>query len=86
MSGMVALLKILAHADRLLMLKLLAHDECDAGKIGAALQIKQPTLSQQLGILRRAYMLITRRDGKPAYYRTANPAVLDFIAMIDILS
>jgi ArsR family transcriptional regulator len=83
--GMVALLKILANEDRLLMVKLLADEECDVEEIGAALQIRQPTLSQQLGVLRRAKLLTARRNGKHVYYRMANREVLQLIAMIDTL-
>ena len=36
----------------------------------------QPTLSQQLGVLRQENMVNTRRDGKQIYYSVKDPKVL----------
>ena len=38
--------------------------------------IHQPTLSQQLGVLRNEGLVDTRRDGKWMYYRVAREEVL----------
>ena len=40
------------------------------------LAIRQPTLSQQLGVLRREELVATRRQGKHIYYRIADESVL----------
>lgn len=64
-----ALLKVLAHPDRLVLLCRLAQGEFCVGDLQADLNIQQPTLSQQLGVLRQAGLVDTRRDGKNIYYR-----------------
>lgn len=73
------LLKVLANPERLLLLCQLAEGERSVGQLQAALGIVQPTLSQQLGVLRREGLVATRRDGKQIHYRIASPAVLALI-------
>jgi DNA-binding transcriptional ArsR family regulator len=76
------LLGILAHEDRLMLLCQIAHEEHSVGELEELLDIRQPTLSQQLGVLRRQGLVDTRRDGKKIYYRLASKQVL---ALIDTL-
>lgn len=64
-----ALLKVLAHTDRLVLLCRLAQGEYCVGELEADLGIRQPTLSQQLGVLRQEGLVDTRRQGKHIYYR-----------------
>lgn len=73
------LLKILANPDRLLLLCQLADGERNVGELQETLGIVQPTLSQQLGVLRREGLVATRRDGKQIYYRITDPAALAVI-------
>lgn len=73
------LLKALANPDRLLLLCQLAEGERSVGQLQAALGIVQPTLSQQLGVLRRDGLVATRRDGKQIHYRIASAAALAII-------
>ncbi len=63
-----SILKQLANQDRLLILCQLAQQECNVSEIEQLTGIVQPTLSQQLTILRRAKMVVTRRSGKQIYY------------------
>lgn len=63
-----SLLKTLGNADRLLLLCQLTQGEFCVSELEAILGIQQPTLSQQLGILRDAGMVSTRREGKQIYY------------------
>ena len=76
------LLKTLSNADRLMLVCQLAHGEKCVSELEASLGIGQPTLSQQLGVLRENQMVSTRREGKNIYYRIANPKAL---ALIDVL-
>ncbi|MCL1825462.1 MAG: metalloregulator ArsR/SmtB family transcription factor [Betaproteobacteria bacterium] len=78
----VSLLKLLGNEDRLLLLCQLAQEECSVGQLEEMLEIRQPTLSQQLGVLRLAGLAATRREGKQVYYRMADEAA---IAVIDTL-
>jgi len=48
----------------------------------AQLGIRQPTLSQQLGVLRNEGVVSTRREGKNIYYSVADPALLDILAVL----
>lgn len=64
-----ALLKVLAHTDRLVLLCRLAQGEFCVGELQEDLGIQQPTLSQQLGVLRQEGLVETRRQGKHIYYR-----------------
>jgi len=49
--------------------------EYSVGELEELLNIQQPTLSQQLGVLRNEGFVATRRDGKYIYYRVAHPHV-----------
>ena len=73
------LLKALANQDRLLLLCQLSQGERNVGELEAMLGIGQPTLSQQLAVLRRQDLVETRREGKLIYYRISSPAALAVI-------
>lgn len=68
------LLKALSNPDRLLLLCQLVEGERSVGELEALLGIRQPTLSQQLSILRREGLVRARRQGKQVYYQLASPA------------
>ncbi|MDP3166054.1 MAG: metalloregulator ArsR/SmtB family transcription factor, partial [Hydrogenophaga sp.] len=59
-----ALMKVLSNPDRLMLLCELADGERNVGELEEALGIVQPTLSQQLAVLRAEDLVSTRRDGK----------------------
>lgn len=77
-----ALLKVLAHTDRLILLCRLAQGEFCVSELEADLGIRQPTLSQQLGVLRQEGLVDTRRDGKHIYYRMISA---DAVAVMQVL-
>lgn len=64
-----ALLRTLAHRDRLVLLCQLSQGEYCVSDLEALLGIRQPTLSQQLGVLRQEGLVATRREGKHIFYR-----------------
>jgi DNA-binding transcriptional ArsR family regulator len=70
-----ALMKVLSNPDRMLLLCQLAGGEKNVGELQEALGIVQPTLSQQLAVLRDEELVATRRDGKNIYYSVASPQV-----------
>ena len=70
------LLKALANPDRLLLLCSLVEGECNVSGLESLTGIRQPTLSQQLGVLRDEGLVDTRRDGKFIFYRIASPPAL----------
>lgn len=70
------LMKVLSNPDRLLLLCQLAQGEQRVGELEALLGIVQPTLSQQLGVLRDEGLVSTRREGKSIYYQIDSPQAL----------
>ncbi|MBJ7419095.1 MAG: helix-turn-helix transcriptional regulator [Rhodoferax sp.] len=76
------LLKVLSNPDRLMILCQLSQGEMRVGELEAALGIGQPTLSQQLTVLREEELVSTRREGKNIYYQFSSPQAL---ALIEVL-
>ncbi|WP_078084112.1 ArsR/SmtB family transcription factor [Microbulbifer mangrovi] len=70
------LLRSLGNQDRLLLLCQLSQEELCVSDIEERLDIRQPSLSQQLGVLRRERLVTTRKEGKRVYYQVADPKVL----------
>lgn len=62
-------LKALAHPLRYRILECLAGGELNVGEIETAAEIAQPTLSQQLAVLRKAGLVDTRKEAKLVFYR-----------------
>lgn len=77
-----AVLRVLANEDRLLLLCQLSQGEKSVGELEELLDIHQPTLSQQLGVLRADGVVDTRREGKRVYYSIADPKVLTLLATL----
>jgi len=65
-------LKALAHESRLLILCILAEGEKSVSELEDLLNLRQPTVSQQLARLRSDGLVSTRRDGKAIYYKLAS--------------
>lgn len=65
-------LKTLSNPNRLLILCILSQGERSVGELEELLKIRQPTLSQQLAILRDEALVETRRDGKQIFYKLAS--------------
>jgi len=75
----VAALKALGNPERLLLLCQMSQGEISVGELEAELDIHQPTLSQQLGVLRREGMVATRREGKQVFYSVADARLLTLL-------
>jgi|SRR6516225_4441223 ArsR family transcriptional regulator len=69
-------LRSLANEDRLLLLCQLSQGEKCVGELELLVGLRQPSLSQQLGVLRTEGLVRTRREGKSIYYSVARPDVL----------
>lgn len=63
-----AMLRMLGNPDRLLLLCQLSQSELCVTELEEAVGIAQPTLSQQLSVLRSQGLVRTRREGKRIYY------------------
>jgi DNA-binding transcriptional ArsR family regulator len=75
----VAALKLLANRERLLLLCQIAKRRSCVSELEEELDIHQPTLSQQLGVLRRDNVVNTERDGKNIYYSIRDPRMLEIL-------
>ncbi len=76
------LLKSLANPDRLLLLCLLVDEERNVSALETLTGIRQPSLSQQLGVLREEGIVDTRRDGKFIFYRIASAPALAVLRIL----
>ena len=77
-----ALLKALANEDRLMLLCQIASGRQNVGELEEATGIRQPTLSQQLAVLRQEGLVETEKEGKYVYYRLANDNVVRVMRML----
>jgi DNA-binding transcriptional ArsR family regulator len=75
-------LRVLANPDRLLLLCQLSQGEKSVGELEALVGISQPTLSQQLGVLRSEGLVNTRREGKYIYYSVLDPKILALLTCL----
>ena len=76
------LMKVLSNPDRLMILCQLSKGELRVGEIEEILGIAQPTLSQQLTVLRDEDLVTTRREGKSIYYQVKSPKALAVIGTL----
>jgi DNA-binding transcriptional ArsR family regulator len=74
------LFRALAHPVRVRALELLVEQEWSVGDLATALDLDLPQLSQQLAVLRRADVVVTRRDGNTIYYSVQNPGIAELLA------
>ncbi len=75
-------LHVLSNPDRLLLLCQLSQGEMSVSELEELLDIRQPTLSQQLSVLRNEGLVNTRRDGKRIYYSVADMKVLTLLNVL----
>lgn len=80
-----SLLKSLANEDRLLLLCQMVDGEKAVSELERLTGIRQPTLSQQLGVLRNEELVQTRREGKWIYYSVASQEALAILATLHSL-
>ena len=70
-----ALLALLANADRLAILCLLLEGPRTVMQLEVALDLHQPSLSQQIGTLRRAGLIAGQRTARQVSYRVSDGRV-----------
>lgn len=87
LDAITDVLKALAHEVRLkLMRTLLENGEKSVGELEAMTGIGQPGLSQQLGILRKAELVQTRREAKLVFYSLAPETLKSTATLLCALS
>lgn len=78
--------KAIAHPVRFRILTALVSAERNVGEIEGVTGIGQPSLSQQLAILRSAGLVDTRKDAKLVYYRLDQQRMSALIASLTRLT
>ncbi len=76
------LLRGLAHEARLIILCMLSEGEKSVSELEAFLELRQPTVSQQLARLRADRLVNTRREGKTIYYALASDEARQLIGVL----
>ena len=76
------LLRALGNEDRLLVLCQLSQGALSVSEIEAQTGVRQPTLSQQLAVLRAERLVQTRREGKRIYYSVTDPKALSVLTTL----
>ena len=76
------LLKAISNRDRLVLLCQMTRGECSVSELEAITGIQQPTLSQQLTVLRTEALVNTRREGKQIFYSIASNEALAVLQVL----
>ncbi|KFF60976.1 hypothetical protein JF66_01110 [Cryobacterium sp. MLB-32] len=74
------LFKSLGHPLRVQVLEQLVAGERSVGSLAEALGCELSNLSQQLGVLRRAGVVVTRREGNSIYYTLRDEGTVELLA------
>lgn len=85
LEQVTTILKVLSNPDRLKILCTLLQQELNVQQIELATHIEQPTMSQQLTVLRKANLVATRRSGKQIFYRMHDSKILQLIQTLEHL-
>ncbi|OIO88402.1 MAG: ArsR family transcriptional regulator [Anaerolineae bacterium CG17_big_fil_post_rev_8_21_14_2_50_57_27] len=75
-------LQTIGQPARMQILLAIGHGETCVCHLEATFGWRQAYLSQHLMALRKAGVLLARRDGRYIHYRVANPAFLDLIRQV----
>jgi ArsR family transcriptional regulator len=75
------LFKALGHPARIRVLELLSEGERSVSDMQPLVGIESSHLSQQLGILRRAGLVTTRKEGASVIYSLADPLMAELLAV-----
>jgi ArsR family transcriptional regulator len=73
--------KAMGHPMRIRVLELLVERERPVSEMLEVIDIEQSHLSQQLGVLRRAGLVDSRRDGSSVVYALADERVIELLQL-----
>jgi DNA-binding transcriptional ArsR family regulator len=76
-----ALFKALGHPARLRCLEVLAGGEQSVGEMQPLVGIELSHLSQQLGVLRRAGLVTSHKEGSSVVYAIKDPLLIELMAV-----
>jgi DNA-binding transcriptional ArsR family regulator len=77
--------KTLGHPARIRVLELLSEGERSVGELLPEVGIEASHLSQQLAVLRRANLVVTRKAGPTVYYALTSPQVAQLLAVARLI-
>jgi DNA-binding transcriptional ArsR family regulator len=72
----------LAHPTRIAVAEALSHGELPAGALQLRLGVEQANLSQHLGVLRGARVVVTRRAGNQVFYSLRDPVLTKVLDLL----
>jgi len=73
--------KTLGHPARIRVLELLAEGDRSVGELLPEVGLESSNLSQQLGVLRRAGVVVARKEGNTVIYSIASPDIAELLAL-----
>ncbi|MFE3825352.1 ArsR/SmtB family transcription factor [Streptomyces sp. NPDC059092] len=73
--------KTLGHPVRIRVLELLSEREHAVSEMLPEVGVEPAQLSQQLAVLRRANLVVTRREGSAVHYALAHPYLADLLSV-----
>jgi len=76
-------LKTLAHPHRLRMVQMLLRDRYTVGELAEACGIPSHMASEHLRLMQRCGLLTSEKDGRKAYYRSAEPHLANIMACVE---
>ncbi len=76
------LMKVLSNRDRMMLLCEIGQGEKCVTELEQALDLHQPTLSQQLTVLRKEKLVKTRREGKQIHYSLASQITVSVMSLL----
>ena len=80
---MEAAIRALAEPRRRRILELVRDDELSAGEIASVFDVTRPAVSQHLGVLRDAGLLVERREGTRRLFRARPEGLADVREFIE---
>jgi DNA-binding transcriptional ArsR family regulator len=73
--------KALSHPLRIRVLEMLVHGERTVNELQELLEVDQPTVSQQLAVLRTKNIVVARKQGAVVRYAVRDPALRDLLGI-----
>ncbi len=73
--------KTLGHPARIRVLELLSEREHSVSEMLPEVGIETPHLSQQLAVLRKMNLVVTRKEGSTVFYSLVSPQVAELLAV-----
>ena len=73
--------KALAHPARIRVLELLSEREHSVSEMLPEVGLEAAHLSQQLGVLRKMNLVVTRKEGSTVFYSLVSPQVAELLAV-----